>query len=124
MEEELNQLAQEKQKNESAAKNAFESRVKETKQKAIDENKINALKHGSILTQDIDTEGNLIGVSATSQEKALTTDGSDTISVADIRAELFDGENIVVGKTDYGRSELISGPFSLREKEGDLENAE
>ena len=119
MEEELNQLAQEKQKNESAAKNAFESRLKETKQKAIDDNKKNADKHGNVLTQDIDQEGNLIGVSATSQEKALTTEGSDTISVADIRSELFDGENIVVGKTDYGRSELVSGPFSLREKEND-----
>ena len=118
MEEELNQLAQEKQKNESAAKNAFESRVKETKQKAIDENKKNAEKHGNILTQDIDQEGNLIGVSATSQEKALTTN-ADTISVADIRSELFDGENIVVGKTDYGRSELVSGPFSMKEKEKD-----
>ena len=118
MEEELNQLAQEKQKNESAAKNAFESRVKETKQKAIDENKKNAEKHGNILTQDIDTEGNLVGVSATSQEKALTSDsGSDSISVADIRSELFDGDNIVVGKTDYGRSELLSGPFSLKEKD-------
>jgi len=116
MEEELNQLAQEKQKNESAAKNAFESRVKETKQKAIDENKKNAEKHGNILTQDIDKEGNLIGVSATSQEKALTTN-ADTISVADIRSELFDGENIVVGKTDYGRSELVSGPFSMKEKD-------
>jgi hypothetical protein len=121
MEEELNQLAQEKQKNESAAKNAFESRVKETKQKAIDENKKNAEKHGNILTQDIDQEGNLVGVSATSQEKALTSDSADSISVADIRSELFDGENIVVGKTDYGRSELVSGPFSLKGKEGDLE---
>ena len=110
MEEELNQLAQEKQKNESAAKNAFESRVKETKQKAIDENKKNAEKHGNILTQDIDQEGNLIGVSATSQEKALTTN-ADTISVADIRSELFDGDNVITGKTDYGRSELVSGPF-------------
>ena len=120
MEEELNQLAQEKQKNESAAKNAFEARVKETKQKAIDDNKKNADKHGNILTQDIDQEGNLIGVSATSQEKALTTnDSADTISVADIRSELFDGENIVVGKTDYGRSELVSGPFSMKEKEKD-----
>jgi hypothetical protein len=25
--------------------------------------------------------------------------------------ELFEGENIVVGKTDNGQSELISGPF-------------
>jgi hypothetical protein len=116
MEEELNQLAQEKQKNESAAKNAFESRVKETKQKAIDENKKNAEKHGNILTQDIDQEGNLVGVSATSQEKALTTN-ADTISVADIRSELFDGDNVITGKTDYGRSELVSGPFSMKEKE-------
>lgn len=116
MEEELNQLAQEKQKNESAAKNAFEARVKETKQKAIDENKKNAEKHGNILTQDIDQEGNLVGVSATSQEKALTTN-ADTISVADIRSELFDGENVITGKTDYGRSELVSGPFSMKEKE-------
>lgn len=118
MEEELNQLAQEKQKNESAAKNAFEARVKETKQKAIDDNKKNADKHGNILTQDIDQEGNLIGVSATSQEKALTTN-EETISVADIRSELFDGENIITGKTDYGRSELVSGPFSMKEKEKD-----
>jgi hypothetical protein len=118
MEEELNQLAQEKQKNESAAKNAFEARVKETKQKAIDDNKKNADKHGNILTQDIDQEGNLIGVSATSQEKALTTN-EETISVADIRSELFDGDNIITGKTDYGRSELVSGPFSMKEKEKD-----
>ena len=45
MEEELNQLALEKKKNETAAKNAFEQRVKDTKQKAIDENKKNAEKH-------------------------------------------------------------------------------
>ena len=112
MEEELNQLAQEKQKNESAAKNAFEARVKETKQKAIDDNKKNAEKYGNVLTQDIDTEGNLVGVST--QEKTLTA--SETISVADIRSELFDGDNVVVGKTDYGQSELVSGPFATKEK--------
>jgi hypothetical protein len=114
MEEELNQLAQEKQKNESSAKNAFESRVKETKQKAIDENKKNAEKNGSAITQDIDQEGNLIGIATTSstQEKVLTSGSSDSISVADIRSELFDGDNVVVGKSDYGRSELVSGPFA------------
>lgn len=112
MEEELNQLAQEKQKNESDAKSAFEARVKETKQKAIDDNKKNAEKHGNIVTQDIDSDGNLIGVS--SQEKALTTQNGDTISVADIRSELFDGDNVITGKTDNGRSELISGPFATK----------
>ena len=111
MEEELNQLALEKKKNETAAKNAFEQRVKDTKQKAIDENKKNAEKHGTVVTQDIDEEGNLIGIGATTTENTLT----DNISVADIRNELFDGENIVVGKTDYGQSQLKSGPFAKQE---------
>jgi len=122
MEEELNQLAQEKQKNESAAKNAFDARVKETKQKAMDENKQNAEKHGNILTQDIDQDGNLVGVAATgsTQEKSLAVN-SETISVADIRSELFEGENVVVGKTDYGRSELVSGPFACQDKDKESE---
>jgi hypothetical protein len=113
MEEELNQLAQEKQKNESVAKNAFEQRVKETKQKAIDDNKKNAEKHGSTITQDIDTDGNLIGVEDAKFSK------TDAISAADIRSELFDGDNIVTGQSDYGRSELISGPFALKKEEED-----
>jgi hypothetical protein len=106
MEEELNQLVHEKQKNQAIAKEAFEQRVKETKQKAVEENKKNAEKHGNVVTQDIDSEGNLIGVS---QEP------SESISVADIRSELFDGENVVVGKTDYGQSLLKSGPFAKAE---------
>jgi hypothetical protein len=114
MEEELNQLAAEKQKNESAAKTAFEQRVKETKQKAIEDNKKNADKYGSTVTQDIDEQGNLIGIGANTQEKELQQ--KETISVADIRNELFEGENIVTGKTDYGQSELISGPFVTKKE--------
>ena len=112
MEEELNQLAHEKKKNEEIAKNAFEQRVKETKQKAIDDNKKNAEKHGNVLTQDIDEEGNLVGVGQTTTEQTFNTNEGETISVADIRSELFDGENVVVGKTDYGQSQLKSGPFA------------
>jgi hypothetical protein len=112
MEEELNQLMQEKVKNETFAKNAFEQRVKETKQKAIEENMKNSQKTGSSITQSIDDDGNLIGIQNTQESKLLGSE-SDTISVSDIRSELFEGENIVVGKTDYGRSELISGPFAL-----------
>jgi hypothetical protein len=118
MEEELNQLAQEKQKNEAVAKTAFEQRVKETKQKAIDENKKNAEKHGSTITQDIDKEGNLMGA-----EDAKFAKG-DTISAADIRSELFDGDNIVTGQSDYGRSELLSGPFALNKKKEDEDSME
>ena len=117
MEEELNQLAQEKQKNESVAKTAFEQRVKETKQKAIDDNKKNAEKHGSTITQDIDKDGNLIGAKDAKFSK------NDAISAADIRSELFDGDNIVTGQSDYGRSELVSGPFAVS-KDSDMDRVD
>lgn len=111
MEEELNQLMHEKQKNESNAKAAFEQRVKETKQKAIEENIKKAEKTGNTLSQTIDEEGNLIGVNnANTQEFALKE--QENISTVDICKELFDGDNVVVGKTDYGQSELKSGPFA------------
>ena len=118
IEDELNQLMHEKTKNESFAKSAFEQRVKETKKKAIDENIKLAEKTGASLTQNIDSDGNLIGVGyMNTQEAALSEKESDTISAADIRAELFDGENIIVGKTDNGQSELISGPFAKKKVE-------
>ena len=111
MEEELNQLMSEKNKNESNAKTAFEQRVKESKQKAIDENIKNAEKSGNTLTQTIDEQGNLVGVNnANTQEFALKE--QENISTADICMELFEGENIVVGKTDNGQSQLVSGPFA------------
>ena len=111
MEEELNQLMHEKQKNEANAKTAFEQRVKETKQKAIEENIKKAEKSGNTLSQTIDEQGNLIGVNnANTQEFALSE--QENISTADICRELFEGENVVVGKTDYGQSELKSGPFA------------
>ena len=62
MEENLNQLHQEKLKNETRAKQEFEKRIKDTKQKAIEENIKLAEKSGNTLTQTLDEEGNLIGV--------------------------------------------------------------
>jgi hypothetical protein len=110
IEDELNQLMHEKTKNETFAKTAFEQRVKDTKKKAIEENIKLAEKTGASLTQNIDKDGNLVGIhSMNTQESSLGS--NDIISAADIRSELFEGENIVIGKTDNGQSELISGPF-------------
>jgi len=115
MEEELNQLMHEKNKNETNAKTAFDQRIKESKQKAIEENIKTAEKSGNTLTQTIDDKGNLIGINnANSQEFGLKE--KENISSADICMELFEGENIVVGKTDNGQSELVSGPFSSKTK--------
>ena len=84
--------------------------VNPEQQKAIEENIKNAEKSGNTLTQTIDTEGNLIGVA---NNTSFTKD-NEPISVADIRSELFEGDNIVTGNTDHGQSELISGPFASK----------
>jgi hypothetical protein len=111
MEEELNQLMSEKVKNETNAKNAFEQRLKETKQKAIEENIKNAEKSGNALTQTIDDAGNLVGIAnMNTQENVLAE--KEEISVSDIRSELFESENVVIGKSDNGQSLLVSGPFA------------
>ena len=86
MEEELNQLHQEKIKNEAKAKQEFDNRVKETKRKAIEENIKLAEKSGNTLTQTIDEEGNLVGVREKinfDEREAVDTDA------ANIRNELL-----------------------------------
>ena len=60
LEDELNKLMQEKQKNEANAKQEFDKRVREMKEKAIEENRKKALETGNVLTQTIDADGNLI----------------------------------------------------------------
>ena len=94
MEEELNQLMSEKNKNEEKAKQEFEKRVLETKRKAIEENIKMAKENKNKLTQNIDKEGNLFGVNNTI-ENALT---GENVTSADIKAELFEGDNIITSK--------------------------
>lgn len=65
LEDELNALHKEKNKNEEMAKKEFEERVRESKKKAIAENIEKAKKNNNVLTQKIDEEGNLIGVKET-----------------------------------------------------------
>jgi len=62
LEAELNQLMDNKQKNEASAKEYFDQRVKETKRKAHEENKKKAMENGNKLTQTIDEQGNLVNV--------------------------------------------------------------
>ena len=115
MEDELNQLMSEKNKNESNAKSAFDQRVKESKQKAIEENIKNAEKSGNTITQTIDEQGNLIGINNVKTAENSFKD-QDDVSAADIRRELFEGENIIIGDSDHGQSKLVSGPFSSTDK--------
>ncbi len=117
MEDELNQLMHEKTVNETSAKNEFEKHVKETKQKAIEENKKNAEKYGTQVTQTIDEQGNLVNVNnLNTQETELSK--NDEVSVSDIQKELFEGDNVVMNLSDGGLSEIRNKmKESMQEKE-------
>jgi ribosomal protein S25 len=104
LEDELNQLMHEKNKNEAKAKTEFETRVKEAKKKAMEDNKRKAMETGNLLTQTIDNEGNLVSVKDVS---TFDNKLGEDVSVADIRKELFEDENVVIDKnTDHGLSNL------------------
>jgi hypothetical protein len=127
LEEELNELMHEKKKNEAKAKEEFDKRVKEAKQKAIEENKKIAAESGNKLTQNITEDGQLVNV------KDMNTmenkfNNKQEVSVADIRKELFEGDNVVMSKdTDHGLSNLkLNGSEEEKcepsEKETDVVN--
>ena len=102
MEDELNQLMFHKKVNEDNAKSEFEKRVKETKQKAIEENVENAKRFGTRLTQTINDQGQLVSLTnANTQEEALKTKGS-ALSICDVHDELFEGDNIVIPSKNKG----------------------
>ncbi len=100
LEDQLNQLMSEKNKNEEHAKIEFEKRVRETKEDAIKKNIEMAKKTGNKLTQNIDEDGNLIGVNNTIEN---TLGLKEEITSADIQKELFEGDNIVIPKKDKNR---------------------
>ena len=113
LEEELNQLMHEKEKNEEKAKMEFDKRIKETKEKAIEDNKRKAEESGNKLSQNIDEQGNLYSVNTKGER--------EEISVADIQKELFENENVVLDKnTDHGLSQLLAN----KQIDDDMENVD
>ena len=98
LEKELNDLMGEKKKNEDTNKVKFENRVKESKLNAIQENMKKAEETNNRLTQTINEKGELVTIkNMNTQEKNLGINAS----LEDIRRELFEGDDIVVGKTDH-----------------------
>lgn len=103
MEETLNQLMSDKKKNEDIAKQDFEKRVREARQKAIEENMKKAEESGNKLTQTINKDGELVGISNASNFDGLDEDAT----IDEIRKNMFEAENVVLDKkTDHGLSKL------------------
>jgi len=113
MEPELNQLMHEKIKNEEKAKNEFEKRVRETKVKAMEDNKKKAAESGNVLTQTINKNGDLVNIK---NVDTFETNLGENVTAADVRRELFEGDNVVIDhkESDHGLSELTIN----KEKEG------
>jgi len=94
----------EKKKNDAAAKDEFETRIRDAKEQAIEDNIKKAEKSGNVLTQILDDEGNLVNVREVDYD-AIPDD--DVImpnqqnnkpaalpTSADIAIQLFDSKNV------------------------------
>ena len=92
LEDELNQLMNEKQTNEKQAKIEFDKRMRETKEKAIEDNKKKAIESGNVLTQTLNEDGNLVGVN---NVNSLESGLGENATVDEVRKELFESDDIV-----------------------------
>jgi hypothetical protein len=106
LEEELNELMSKKKVNEDKARDYFNQRVKDAKVKAIEDNKKKALESGNKLTQNITADGELVGVRNANTQEAILDGGGEEVTSADVRRELFEGNDIVTTETDHGLSRL------------------
>ena len=104
LEKDLNDLMSEKKKNDTAAKDEFDTRIKEAKEKAIEDNIKKAEKSGNVLTQILDDDGNLVNVREVNYDAIPDEDvimptkkdnkPSTLPTSADITKQLFDTNNI------------------------------
>jgi hypothetical protein len=125
LEEELNQLMNEKQKNEKQAKVEFEKRLKESRRKAIEDNIEKAKDSGNVLTQTLNDDGELVNVkNINSTENALLKGNENEIVTSDvIKKTLFNNDNVVMDKdTDHGRSRLTGLATEQSEEDVKPEN--
>ena len=103
IEEELNQLMHEREKNKTHAKGEFDERVRDSKRKAIKDNIRLAKETGNKLTQNIDDNDQLVGVAgASTVETSLA--GMDEITSANIRRELFDNKDARTKESGKGKN--------------------
>ena len=100
LEKELNELMHEKNENEKNAKVEFDKRIKEAKEKAMEENEKIAEKSGNVLTQTLNEDGNLVNVrevdydAIPDEDVVMDAGKKNNIMSADIQKELFDKDNI------------------------------
>jgi len=122
LEKDLNDLMAQKKKNDEISKEQFKQRVKESKQKAIRENIAKAEKEGNKLMQTIDENGNLINadrMDVPGKNLLFGDSSNDDATTAELRKELFEAEDVLVGKqdnNDHGVGEILRRQKERAEK--------
>lgn len=110
MEETLNQLMSEKKNNEEEAKNEFDKRVKEAKEKAIKDNIEKAEESGNKLTQTLNDQGNLVSINTEDGQEStfgIPSKEDPMMTSEDIQKAIFDVDNVVMdNNNDHGLSLL------------------
>ena len=113
LEKELNDLMNEKNKNEKEAKEKFDQRVKESKVEAIEENIKKAKENNTTITQSINEQGELVNIKNMNTQESKVLGANATSE--EIRRELFEGENVIVGSS----SNLQSVPIQEESEESE-----
>lgn len=104
--EELNQLMHGKVDNEKNAKIEFEKRIREAKEKAMEQNEKLADKTGNVLSQKLDEQGNLVNTLAVDydaipdEDVILPEEMKEKSASANVRQELFSSPNINISPTN------------------------
>jgi len=119
LEEELNKLMSEKIKNEDKAKKVFEERVTEKKRAAIAENIKLAKESGTKLTQNITADGELVGVANMSTVET-TLGNAEITDGANIRKELFEGNNIRTKTFDKEHTDTIQQQINNKKQDDNV----
>ena len=127
LEKELNELMAHKKENDEVSKENFKKRVKDAKQKAIEENIAKAEKEGNKLMQTINEDGDLVNADTMDVpgKNLLFGDGdNDDVATADLRKQLFEDENVILPTdkdNDHGVSAILENQKKMAENKEDLE---
>ena len=63
------------------------------------------VESGNVLTQNITKDGELVGITSMNTTEQSLLENNE-VSSADIKKELFEGDNIVTGPSNYGIEDL------------------
>jgi hypothetical protein len=106
LQKELNDLMNEKNKNEEQAKRHFDERLLEARRRATEENVRKAKESGNKLTQTLDKDGNLVGIKSSNTTEQILGE-NEIVTMDQLKEQLFEGEEVRTKASDRLREEEL-----------------